>query len=74
MDEETARKIYDGALALDPILLNLRKTVDLIEDETLRHQFTRAVGDVMGVVFAEVMHPIERQFPNLIPLKERATR
>ncbi|CAN7206813.1 hypothetical protein LJR090_000766 [Bosea sp. LjRoot90] len=74
MDEETARKIYDGALALDPLLVNLGQTVDMIEDEALRRQFRRAVGDVMGVVFAEVMHPLERQFPNLIPAKEGPAR
>jgi hypothetical protein len=71
VDEETAQRIYDCALAFDPILGALEEAVDTIKDEALRRQFKRAVGAVMGAVFSDVMHPLERQFPQLIPAKER---
>lgn len=71
MDEETARKVYDRALALDPVLGDLGDAVDAIEDEVERRRFKRAIGDLMGTVYAEVIHPLERQFPGLIPEKER---
>ena len=73
MDDETAKKVYDCALALDPLLGHLADAVDAIEDEVERRHFRRAVGDLMGAVYSELMHPLERQFPSLIPPKERPT-
>lgn len=71
MNEETAKAVYERALAFDAVLTSLRQTVETIEDEDLRKHFTIAVFEVTGLIFRDIMHLLERRYPNLIPERER---
>ncbi len=71
MQRETAKGIYGCLLAFDPLSVDLEKAVDAIDDDTLRRQFREAVGDVTAKVFADLMYPLDRRFPDIIPETER---
>ena len=70
MNEETARAVVNAVTAFDPLIGTLSEAIDDVGDENLRSQFKRAVGDVMGVLFSEIMHPLEKIYPSLIPESE----
>ncbi|SCB52523.1 hypothetical protein GA0061101_15035 [Rhizobium lusitanum] len=71
MREETARVVYARVIALDPLINELFESADAVEDETLRSQFKKAVGEVMGTLYFEIMLPLEKRYPALIPETER---
>ena len=73
MNEETARTVYECVTALDPLINTLSEAIDKVEGEKLRSQFKRAVGEVMGTLYGEIMLPLEQLFPVLIPLAERGS-
>ena len=68
---ETAEIVYRRALAFDDALTSLLEAVDVVEDVGLREQFKTAATDVMGLVFREILHPLEQRYPNLVPGPER---
>lgn len=71
MDAEIAEDIYERAQAFDPVLTSLLQSIDALEDEGLRQRFTKAAADVMGLVFREILHPLEQRYPDLIPVREK---
>ena len=71
MKEETATEVYGSVIALDPLINKLFESADAVEDETLRSQFKKAVGEVMGRLYFEIMLPLEKLYPALIPDTER---
>ncbi len=71
MNEETAKTIINAMTAFDPLIGALAAAIENVAEEDLRNQFKKATGDVMGMLFAEIMYPLERLYPNLIPKNER---
>jgi hypothetical protein len=71
MNEETARTVYECVTALDPLINTLSEAIVTVEDEKLRSQFKRAVGEVMGILYGEIMLPLEKLYPAFIPPAER---
>lgn len=71
MKEQVARVVYGHVTALDPLINELIEATDAVEDETLRSQFRKAVGEVMGTLYFEIMLPLEKLYPALIPETER---
>jgi hypothetical protein len=57
MNEETARTVYQCVTALDPLINTLSEAIVAVEDERLRSQFKRAVGEVMGTLYGDMMLP-----------------
>ncbi len=71
MNEETAKTIIKAVTAFDLLIGPLNSAIENVADEGLRKQFKKASNDVMGMLFAEIMHPLERLYPNLIPENEK---
>jgi hypothetical protein len=74
MNEETARTVYQCVTALDPLINTLSEAIVTVEDERLRSQFKRALGEVMGTLYGEIMLPLEKLYPAFIPPAERPSR
>lgn len=73
MDYEIAKNIYERALALDLPLGEIDTVVSAIEDEDLRSQLAKALGNVVGAVYKELMYPLEQEYPVLITEHKRIT-
>lgn len=71
MNEETAKTVYGCVTAFDPLISTLSEAIVAVEDEKLRSQFKRALGEVLGTLYGEIMLPLERLYPAFIPPAER---
>ena len=56
-------------MAFDAPIGKLIELVDEIADPGEKAVFNRAVGDLMGQIYAKLMVPILRQYPDLDPDK-----
>jgi hypothetical protein len=71
MNEETARTVYACVTAIYPLINTLSEAIVTVEDEKLRGQIKRAVGEVMGTLYGEIMPPLVKLYPAFISPAER---
>ena len=67
MDRKTAELLMKELLALSRPLNSATAIVDKIADEEERNKLRREIGEVMGSLYANLMLPIIRQYPDLDP-------
>ncbi len=67
MNKDVARSLIAQCVAMDEPINKMTEIIESIEDEETRKRFKRAVGNLMGFIFGEIMLPIERLFPDLNP-------
>ena len=65
MNKEIARNLLLLGKSFDPTIARVFAEIDKIEDEQIKSQFKRAVGDIMGYVARDLIFPIENMFPDL---------
>jgi hypothetical protein len=69
MEKPLAARFIETSVALDAPINKLLDLVAEIADPEEKAAFNRAVGDLMGLVFARLMVPVLRQYPDLDPDK-----
>jgi len=69
MDKEIAAKLMALAVVTDQPIAEMFQVIELIGDCEMKECFKKAVGDLMGAVFREIILPIETLFPDLNPEK-----
>lgn len=70
MDKEIARKLIAVAVALDNPLNEATVLTDQISDVEERKRVLRAIAEVNGTAYSELIRPILRQYPDLDPDRE----
>jgi hypothetical protein len=74
MNKDVAGSLIAQCVAMDAPITKMTEIIDGIEDEETRDRFRRAVGNLMGFIFAEIMLPIERLYPDLNPDNDRRAK
>jgi hypothetical protein len=69
MDRDIAETLMTLAVAMDEPLGKMDENVARIEDSEARDLFKKALGNLMGAIFAEIIFPIEQMYPDLKPDK-----
>ena len=69
MDKEIARALMALAPATDEPIGKMTELIEQIEDGETRDRFKKAVGDLMGTIFLDIIRPIETLYPDLNPDK-----
>ena len=69
MDRPLAARFIEASVAFDAPISQLFDLVAEIADPDEKAAFNRAVGYLMGLVFARLMVPVLRQYPDLDPDK-----
>lgn len=67
MNKDIAKALMTLAVATDEPLGKMLGIVERIEDGKLRDRYKKAVGDVIGAIFREIIYPIEEMYPDLTP-------
>jgi hypothetical protein len=67
--KDLARLIVDAVVSFDSQLGELDTLIGRIEDDDERKRYQKSLGDLMGSLFGDFLHPIERQYPYLDPDK-----
>jgi hypothetical protein len=68
VDRELAVEMFKVAMAVNRELGNLDSIVSKIPDVEIKRQYVKALGNLIGGVYADVMAPIIREYPDLDPL------
>lgn len=71
MDRAVAERLMKALLALDAPLNEAARLTETIADEGEQRAVRRAIGTVVAGIYAELMRPIIRQYPDLDPEKDR---
>jgi hypothetical protein len=69
MERRVAELLMAQFLQLDGPLNSATQITDQIANDTERKQFRRGIGELMSRVYAELMLPIVREYPDLDPDK-----
>jgi hypothetical protein len=69
MDRALAAKIISHLKELDGPLNAAMSTVEKLKDAEQRRAFRRALAGVTAAVYTDLMVPIGREFPDLLPDK-----
>ena len=69
MDRELAVEIFGVAMAVNRELGNMDAVISKIPDAEIKQQYVKALGNLIGGVYADVMVPIIREYPDLDPLR-----
>lgn len=69
MEKDLAAQIVAAVVSLDKDLGTLSVLIGRIENEDERNGYSKALGDVMGLLFDFFLLPIEREYPDLNPDK-----
>ena len=70
MQEPALRQLYQLALSLDGTILEMLQIIENIDDETMRSQMKKQTQDILGLVAGNIMFPIERILPDIVPEAE----
>lgn len=65
MDKSVAAAILSLARSVDDVITKLYTEVERIDDEKLKSQFTKSVGDLMGSIARDFIFPVEHLYPEL---------
>jgi hypothetical protein len=57
--------IYESCLKASSIFNSIMDEIENIDDEDERKLFRRGIAEVSGVMFTEIMLPIEQRFPEI---------
>ena len=69
MDKTLAKSLIDQFLALSEPLNTATELTEKIADTQERETVRRGLGNIMGLVYTDLMRPIIEQFPELDPDK-----
>lgn len=72
MDRSLAKQLIDLALALDAPLNTATELTDQIPDTEERKAVRRAIAEITGTAYSELILPIVRQYPDLDPERSEA--
>lgn len=72
MERSTAVEISGHLKSLDGPLNAAMAAVEKIQDVEQRRAFRRALAGVVGAVYTELLVPIGKEFPDLLPDKQDA--
>ncbi len=72
MDKEIARKLIEFAIALDKPLNDATALTGQISDTDERKAVRRAIAEITGTAYSELIRPILRQYPDLDPERSGA--
>ncbi len=67
--KDIAEALVTLAVAMDEPLGKMGEVVARIEDNETRDLFKKAIGNLTGAIFAEIIFPIEQIYPDLNPDK-----
>lgn len=67
MDRDEAQERMQVAQEINFLLNNAAELANSIEDEDLQKQMKWALGQAMGKIYLDLMHPVVKQFPELDP-------
>jgi hypothetical protein len=70
MERATAERLMLIFRGLDAPFNEAAAVIETITDEATKKEFRRALGEVMGHTFTDLMVPIIRQHPDLDPDKD----
>jgi hypothetical protein len=69
MDRQLAVGLFEAAMAISRELGNMDTVVSKITDADIKQQYVKALGNLIGGLYADVMVPIINEYPDLNPLK-----
>jgi hypothetical protein len=69
MEKALANKIIQCALSIGEQLNRLTDLSDNVGDETEQREFRRKLGEIMGILYTDIMMPIIKEHPDLDPDK-----
>lgn len=72
MDRSLAKQLIELALALDAPLNAATELTDQISDTEERTAVRRAIAEITGAAYSELILPIVRQYPDLDPERSEA--
>ena len=67
MDFEIARELVEQAKACDVHINKMFEIIEKVEDQDERKKLTRKCCEVLGVIYSEILRPIEIEYPSLNP-------
>ncbi len=65
MQKNIAISLITLSKSMDNVIGRMYDEVAKIEDEDMRAEFRRAVGDIMGYISRDIIFPIEKLYPDL---------
>ena len=70
MDYEIAKQLIKDLRAIDAPINAAIQTADGIDDTDQRREIRRTLARVLGTIYTDLMVPIAREFPDLLPKDE----
>ncbi|MDF2117558.1 hypothetical protein PY365_18405 [Roseiarcaceae bacterium H3SJ34-1] len=67
MNKQIATQIIACAVAMDEPIGNMHALIEQMEEDEVKERFKKAVGDLMGILFLNIVRPIETLYPDLNP-------
>ncbi len=67
VDKDIAKALIELAVGIDEPIVKMSELVARIEDDETRNLLKKVIGDLMGMIFAEIIFPIETIYPDLNP-------
>ena len=69
MDRELTVEIFGAAMPVYRELGNLDSVISKIPDADIKRQHVKALGNLIGGVYADAVAPTIREYPDLDPLR-----
>lgn len=67
MKHEVAKELMMHLKEIDVPINSAMLTAEKIEDPKIRREFRRALASIIGSVYTNLMVPIGKEFPELLP-------
>ncbi len=71
MKKELAEQIIEKTLSLDSELNSIEPIMRRIESEEERKRYLLSLGNLVGLIYTEIMIPIFLEYPELDPEKKK---
>jgi hypothetical protein len=67
IDRAYATAVMTACLFIGSHLDSLSAMSERVENEAERAKFRRAIGEIMGTLYVDIMRPVVKQYPDLDP-------
>ena len=71
MQRNLAEKLINESMRIGDHLNTISEVVSQIDDMEERRKFARPLGELMGLIYTELMLPIIKDYPDLDPDKNQ---
>ena len=70
MDKDVAEELMKRCLALNGPINDVMESIEQISNMDERKQFRMGIAEISGSIYADLMRPIHKQYPELNPYKD----